>query len=179
MVTAYEWEKCRRGESGFVRGTSGHQHAFPDRMRQTVIGTQNERGEGNCLWMTGRCRSVRAFERGGRAAERGSRMADLEQDDQVLSGHAAEATEIQQAATDGRSEPDLMRWIKLSGMKHGKCVGPGESTSVSVRWCDRQRVAWTVREKRNTCMSAHMDTDHGQWRCRLLRHRQCRPGRRI
>jgi hypothetical protein len=54
-------------------------------------------------------------------------------DEQVLSGHEAEAAEIRQGPAGDRSKSDRMRWMEASEAKHGRCIGPCDSTNVSVR----------------------------------------------
>jgi hypothetical protein len=95
---------------------------------------------------------------------RGSGMANVVPDEQVLSGDEVEAMDIQQRPAGYRSQPDRMRWIEASEAKHGRCIGLGDNTNVSVRCCDRQGVPWIVRETRNPRMPAHMEPDHAQSR---------------
>jgi hypothetical protein len=54
-------------------------------------------------------------------------------DQQGLSGHEAEAVEIQRGPAGDPSKPDRVRLMEASEVNRFRCTGPGDSTNVSVR----------------------------------------------
>jgi hypothetical protein len=60
-------------------------------------------------------------------------MADVVPDEQGLSGHEAEAIEIQRGPAGERSKPDRMRWMGAIYMKQGPGLCRGDGTNGSVR----------------------------------------------
>jgi hypothetical protein len=49
-------------------------------------------------------------------------MTNVGPDEQGLSGHEAEATEIQRGPARDRSKPDRMGWMEASKAEHGGCI---------------------------------------------------------